>query len=40
MFIGSLCIVQVNHCLSFGGYKGFLECMGGLKNQTLNMKIL
>jgi hypothetical protein len=33
-------VVQVKAHLSVGEYKGFLECMRGLKNQTINMSNL
>lgn len=36
-----LCLAeQVKGRLSSGEYKGFLECMRGLKNQTMNMSKL
>jgi hypothetical protein len=41
MFIGSFFLAeQVKGRLSSGEYKGFLECMRGLKNQTMDMKKL
>ena len=40
MFIRFFRAEQVRGRLSSGEYKGFLECMRGLKNQTMDMKKL